>query len=105
MLEPLKKRFKSFVLRDEATLELALGATGRMQLPDGNWMTIHARELTADGKLRPCLFSDLEFDVRDALRAGDEARVRELIGEALLRKPESHHDRAVNDRMMSQIGG
>ncbi len=28
--------------------------------------------LTADGKLRPCLFSDDEYDVRTALRAGDD---------------------------------
>jgi len=61
--------------------------------------------LTADGRLRPCLFSDLEFDVRDPLRAGDDERVRALIAEALRQKPESHAERIGTMRHMSQIGG
>ena len=61
--------------------------------------------LTADGKLRPCLFSDLEFDVRGALRAGDDEQVRNLIAEALHQKPESHGERIGTLRKMSQIGG
>ena len=61
--------------------------------------------LTADGKLRPCLFSDLEFDVRGALRAGDDEQVRDLISEALRQKPESHGERIGTLRKMSQIGG
>jgi len=61
--------------------------------------------LTADGKVRPCLFSDLEFDVRDALRAGDDEQVRKLIAEALHQKPESHAERIGTLRRMSQIGG
>jgi GTP 3',8-cyclase len=45
--------------------------------------------LTADGRLRPCLFGDLHVDLRSALRAGEaiEARIRE----ALAVKPERHH--------------
>jgi cyclic pyranopterin phosphate synthase len=61
--------------------------------------------LTADGKVRPCLFSDLEFDVREALRAGDDEQVRKLIAEALHQKPESHAERIGTLRRMSQIGG
>lgn len=61
--------------------------------------------LTADGRLRPCLFSDLEFDVREALRSGDDDAVRAVIAETLARKPESHSENVVRDRMMSQIGG
>ncbi len=61
--------------------------------------------LTADGKLRPCLFSDLEFDVRGALRAADDEQVRNLIAEALHQKPESHGERIGTSRKMSQIGG
>ena len=35
--------------------------------------------LTADGKLRPCLFSDNEYNLRAALREGDEeARARRV---------------------------
>lgn len=61
--------------------------------------------LTADGKLRPCLFSDLEFDVRDPLRAGDDEQVRSLITQALRQKPEGRDERIGTLRHMSQIGG
>ncbi len=61
--------------------------------------------LTADGKIRPCLFSDLEYDVLDALRTGSDAEVRAVIEEALDNKPDEHHDRVGTERTMSQIGG
>ena len=61
--------------------------------------------LTADGKIRPCLFSDEEFDVRGALRAGDDEAVREVLLQALGAKPDEHHDRVGTERKMSQIGG
>jgi cyclic pyranopterin phosphate synthase len=61
--------------------------------------------LTADGKLRPCLFSDEEFDVREALRSGDDEAVRDVVHAALGAKPENHHDRVGTARKMSQIGG
>lgn len=61
--------------------------------------------LTADGRLRPCLFSDEELDVRSALRAGDDEAVRATIERALGMKPESHAMRIGTERRMSQIGG
>jgi cyclic pyranopterin phosphate synthase len=61
--------------------------------------------LTADGKLRTCLFSDDEIDARSVLRNGTDADVRALIRSALAAKPESHHDRIGTVRRMSQIGG
>ncbi|MDZ4168573.1 MAG: GTP 3',8-cyclase MoaA [Coriobacteriia bacterium] len=61
--------------------------------------------LTADGRLRPCLFSDHELDVRTALRTGDDEAVRELVLAALRDKPESHDMRVGTARGMSQIGG
>ncbi len=61
--------------------------------------------LTADGKLRPCLFSDDELDVRQVLREGSDEDVRGAVREALHIKPENHHDRVGTDRKMSQIGG
>lgn len=62
--------------------------------------------LTADGKIRPCLFSDDEFDVRAALRsgAGDPA-VKDVLYAALGAKPDEHHDKVGTERGMSQIGG
>ena len=61
--------------------------------------------LTADGKLRPCLFSDTELDVRDALRRGDDEGVRAAFAEALRIKPDEHHNKVGTERNMSQIGG
>jgi cyclic pyranopterin phosphate synthase len=61
--------------------------------------------LTADGKLRTCLFSDDELDVREVLRTGTDADVRALIRSALASKPESHNMRIGTVRRMSQIGG
>ncbi|HHY92159.1 MAG TPA: GTP 3',8-cyclase MoaA, partial [Firmicutes bacterium] len=64
--------------------------------------------LTADGKLKPCLASDVEVDVRGLLRDG--ATERELEGafrRALELKP-AHHDLAGyahHARVMCQIGG
>lgn len=61
--------------------------------------------LTADGKLRPCLFSDREIDVRTALREGGEEAVYNCFLEALNLKPDEHHDKVGTERNMSQIGG
>jgi len=61
--------------------------------------------LTADGKLRTCLFSDEELDARTVLREGNAEDVRALIREALAAKPESHKMRIGTLRRMSQIGG
>ncbi len=45
--------------------------------------------LTADGQLRPCLFGDLQTNLRDPLRAGEH--LRPLVEETLRVKPERHH--------------
>ena len=61
--------------------------------------------LTADGKIRPCLFSDEEYDVRAALQEGGEEAVRAVLMQALGAKPDEHHDKVGTERNMSQIGG
>jgi cyclic pyranopterin phosphate synthase len=61
--------------------------------------------LTADGRLRTCLFSDDELDVRTVLRTGTDADVRDVIRQALADKPASHDQRLGTVRKMSQIGG
>ena len=53
----------------------------------------------------PCLFSDTEYDVRTALREGDDEAVHGVLLEALGAKPDEHHDKVGTDRKMSQIGG
>lgn len=65
--------------------------------------------LSADGRLRPCLLSDAEVDLRTLLRngAGPE-EVRERIAEAIRRKPAGHRlaeGEFPHERTMSEIGG
>ncbi|MGZ4031684.1 MAG: GTP 3',8-cyclase MoaA [Tumebacillaceae bacterium] len=69
--------------------------------------------LTADGNLKPCLYWNDEFNVRQAL--GDEQKMVELFHRVLENKPESHEmaqalegkerSQAPTLRRMSQIGG
>lgn len=61
--------------------------------------------MTADGKIRPCLFSDTEYDAKQALRNGTDEQVRAVLMEALGAKPDDHHDKVGTERGMSQIGG
>ena len=47
--------------------------------------------LTPDGKIRTCLFSDEEIDLKQALRrAGGEVIIKEILYQALQAKPEGH---------------
>ena len=45
--------------------------------------------LTADGQLRPCLFGDLQINLRDPLRAGEDLALH--IRDTLEVKPERHY--------------
>jgi GTP 3',8-cyclase len=66
--------------------------------------------LTAEGKLRTCLFSLQETDLREPLRAGaSDGELVELIRDAVWRKELKHHVSEPGfrqpPRTMSQIGG
>ncbi|HEY8312753.1 MAG TPA: GTP 3',8-cyclase MoaA [Candidatus Baltobacteraceae bacterium] len=66
--------------------------------------------LTADGKLRLCLFGDYEVDLRTPLRAGaGTAEIAEILRAAMLIKPERHHlklgETSSRMRAFSEIGG
>jgi cyclic pyranopterin phosphate synthase len=66
--------------------------------------------LTAEGKLRTCLFSLNETDLREPLRAGaDDDEVEEIIRDAVWRKELKHHVGEAGfvrpARSMSAIGG
>ncbi len=65
--------------------------------------------LTCEGKLRPCLGSHLEFDLREALRdpSMDDADIARIIREVVARKPEKHDFRENYQpgRKMIAIGG
>ena len=64
--------------------------------------------LTSEGMIRPCLFSDEEFSVREALREGTDEDIRELLRKALRLKPDEHdqgdHANATTTNM-NTIGG
>jgi cyclic pyranopterin phosphate synthase len=66
--------------------------------------------LTADGRLRTCLFSLNETDLRGPMRAGaDEAQLERIIRDAVWRKELKHHVGEPGfiqpTRTMSAIGG
>lgn len=62
--------------------------------------------LTADGKLKPCLHSDEELDVKALCRAGRS--YGEILEMAVSAKPERHHideHETIKKRNMNEIGG
>ena len=66
--------------------------------------------LTPDGKIRTCLFSDEEIDVKELLRnGGSEQDLKKQLLVALRKKPERHsintHQFKKCQRNMSAIGG
>lgn len=66
--------------------------------------------LTADGKLRPCLFSETEIDLKPALRKqSSDNEIERLLRLAIEIKPEGHkidqRDDLSSLRNMSRIGG
>ena len=66
--------------------------------------------LTADGKIRPCLLSDTEIDIKSPLRGGcDDRELERILRLSLEIKPERHYINETSDtcfqRTMSKIGG
>ncbi len=89
------------------------GATGTIGFitPVSEHFCFHCNRLrlTADGKLRPCLLSQREIDLRTALRRGAATdEVKKLIEMAVAAKPAGHSmtpSQAGLNRPFSQIGG
>ncbi len=72
--------------------------------------TCNRLRLTADGKLRACLFSDDEIDLKPLLRSGCcDDELSAVIEQAILSKPQRHEIREATykkcSRTMSAIGG
>src|SRR5688572_23417053 len=68
--------------------------------------TCNRVRLTADGRLRTCLFGDHEVNLRDALRRGED--LVPLYAQALAEKPREHALLQMNVgglRALSQVGG
>jgi GTP 3',8-cyclase len=72
--------------------------------------TCNRLRLTADGKLRTCLFSDNEIDLKTSLRTGcSNSDLQLIINQAILAKPKQHKFAEPSFkkcfRGMSAIGG
>ncbi len=66
--------------------------------------------ITPDGKVRPCLFSDVELDIKGPLRSGaSDLELRKIFEEAIRLKPRAHKILQGRfrkcQRVMRQIGG
>jgi cyclic pyranopterin phosphate synthase len=65
--------------------------------------------LTADGKLRPCLLTDYEIDLRQPLRSGiSQAGLKKLFKQAVANKPLRHRlaeGHVPKQRPFSHVGG
>ena len=96
------KRFK---------IEGAIGEIGLIGAVSSHFCSDCNRlRLTPDGKIRTCLFSDEEIDVREILRmGGTDQNLKERLLDALRAKPERHHINTHQfkkcQRNMSAIGG
>lgn len=71
--------------------------------------TCNRLRLTSDGKIRPCLYIDKEYDVLKLIREGaSPEELRSFVEEIILGKPEGHNMEegwGNQRRKMSQIGG
>ncbi|MFQ5508023.1 MAG: GTP 3',8-cyclase MoaA [Leptospirillia bacterium] len=72
--------------------------------------TCNRIRLTADGKVRPCLFGKIEVDFREAMREGaSDEELNDLFDEVLQIKPDAHNITMENPEKMltsmTAIGG
>jgi GTP 3',8-cyclase len=118
----MKKRIEKIGKLEPSSIEVGNGPAKYFRLPGGTGtigfispVTEHfcfqcnRLRLTADGKLRSCLLSEAEVDLKGPLRSGapiDELKT--LIGQAIANKPKGHHlaeEIAHKGRPFSQVGG
>jgi cyclic pyranopterin phosphate synthase len=111
-LGPLQPR-ADFQTNGPATY-FEVGKTGQLVGFIGAMTNLHFCEscnklrLTCDGKLRPCLGSYLEFDLREVLRGGcSDEELRAFFLSVVARKPKEHDFREGYQpgRKMIAIGG
>lgn len=86
----LEVRFIKEMDLEEGVFARVIGGDG------GHCKSCNRLRLTANGKIKPCLFSDLEFDVREL---GVESAILRSIGQ----KPKSGTENKINK--FSNIGG
>jgi cyclic pyranopterin phosphate synthase len=65
--------------------------------------------ISASGKVRTCLFSDEEFDLKPVLSSGDLGSIQAVLNDLIMAKPASHGMTQTSSShvpfAMSQIGG
>ena len=119
----MQERLRQFSPLEELPAEVNAGPAQRFRFPEAKGelgfispMSQHFCQdcnrlrLTADGRLRPCLFGDEEIDIKGPLRTGAaDAALLELFHQAIAMKPARHH---LNQdfcspcaRSMATIGG
>ena len=119
----MQERLRQFSPLEELPTEVNAGPAQRFRFPEAKGelgfispMSQHFCQdcnrlrLTADGRLRPCLFGDEEIDIKGQLRRGAaDAELLELFHQAIAMKPARHH---LNQdfcspcaRSMASIGG
>jgi len=121
-VDEMRKRIESLGIMEPHKVDVGNGPAKYFRLPDATGtigfitpVTEHfcyhcnRLRLTADGKMRPCLLSEDEIDLREALRRGASvAELKALIEQAIARKP-AGHDLAKGGRHkgrpFSQVGG
>ncbi len=88
------------------------GAAGRIgfisPMSDHFCGTCNKIRLTADGKLKPCLHTNEEYDLSEVLKSGDDEMLKKAIANAILHKSDRHHlgdGAAPINRDMNTIGG
>ena len=92
-------------------LPRAQGVVGFIHAISGHFCDVCNRvRMTADGKIRPCLFSNLEVDFRETLRkGGSDEEISGLFDQVLGIKPEGHElDKYSAEKMLTDmisIGG
>ena len=72
-------------------------------------ITCNRMRITAEGKFRNCLFSDAEWDLKEALRHGSDEEIEAIVREAIAAKKQGHGSDDFSfvrpTRAMYQIGG
>ncbi len=119
----MQERLRQFGPLEELPAEENAGPAQRFRFPEAKGelgfispMSQHFCQdcnrlrLTADGRLRPCLFGDEEIDIKRTLRGGAaDAELLELFHKAIAKKPARHHlDQDIVSpcaRSMATIGG
>ena len=118
----MKKRIESLGQLEPYKVDVGNGPAKYFRLPEATGtigfitpvtehfcINCNRLRLTADGKLRPCLLSEDEIDLKQALRSGaSAAELKDLLQQAIARKPKGHRLADGNrkkGRPFSQVGG